>query len=336
MSFFAFLTHISALIRRIPFRVLDFIFVTVFFLYVFEEAEVGIIRSFFNFLSIIIAFFSGIAFYSVISEFFISKFSMTKGLSDALGFLFVAVVIWIITSSLLDAIRTTFPPFKIHKAINFIGGFIFGFLSYFLIASFLFSFLMSFPLSKSLKDKMRESFSAKYLVLRTNTIESNIKNIFGGAIEDSMSFLTVEPDSNSLIALNFRTNKFSTDHRAEKEMFALINQERKKRGIVELIFDEKLAEVGRKHGVDMLLRGYFSHNTPEGITPFDRMDNEGIVYTYAGENLAFAQDTGIAMDGLMKSTGHKKNILSPNFGKVGVGVIDAGIYGKMFMQEFTD
>lgn len=336
MSFFSFLTHISALVRKIPFGVLDFIFVTVFFLYVFEEAEVGLIRSFFNFLSIIIAFFSGVAFYSVISGFFINRFSMTKGLSDALGFLFVAVLIWIITSFLFDAIRITLPPFKIHKAVNFIGGFVFGFISYFLITSFLFSFLMSFPLSSSLKDRIRESFSARYLVLKTNAIESNIKMIFGGAIEDSMSFLTVEPDSNSLVALNFKTNNFSIDHKAEQEMLKLINQERKKRGIRELTFDETLAEVGRNHGKDMLSRGYFSHNTPEGITPFDRMDNADITYTYAGENLAFAQDTGIAMDGLMKSPGHKANILSPNFGRVGVGVIDAGIYGKMFVQEFTD
>lgn len=336
MSLFAFLTHVSALVRKIPFRVLDFIFVIVFFLYVFEEAEVGLVRSFFNFLSIIIAFFSGVAFYSVVSGFFINKFSMTKGLSDALGFLFVAVVIWIISSSLFDAIHTTLPPFKIHKIANFIGGFIFGFLSYLLIASFLFSFLMSFPLSSSLKDRIRESFSAKYLVLKTNAIESDIRKIFGGAIEDSMSFLTVEPDSNSLVQLNFKTNNFSTDRKAEQEMFTLVNQERKKSGLTELSFDEKLAEVGRKHGEDMLSRGYFSHNTPEGITPFDRMDSAGVTYTYAGENLAFAQDTGIAMNGLMKSPGHKENILSPNFDKIGVGVIDAGIYGKMFVQEFTD
>ncbi len=336
MSIFQLLTYISSLIRKIPFRLLDFIFVITFFLYVLEEAEVGILKSFFNFVSIIIAFFSGILFYSVISGFLINNLSMTKGLSDALGFLFVSVLIWIIASSLFVAIRDTLPPYKIHKFWDFSGGFLFGFLSYLVITSFLFSFLMSFPLSSSLKDRIRESFSAKYLVLRTTAIDSNIKRIFGGAIEDTLGFLTVEPRSNSLVKLNFKTTNVRVDRISEREMLKLVNEEREKRGLPSLLFDEGLAEVGRRHGKDMFARGYFSHNTPEGVTPFDRMEASSVNYTYAGENLAFAQDTGIAMDGLMKSPGHKENILSPNFGKVGIGVVDGGMYGKMFVQEFTD
>jgi uncharacterized protein YkwD len=38
----------------------------------------------------------------------------------------------------------------------------------------------------------------------------------------------------------------------------------------------------------------------------------------------------------MKSDGHRKNILDTSFIKVGVGVIDAGVYGKMFVQEFSN
>ncbi len=66
------------------------------------------------------------------------------------------------------------------------------------------------------------------------------------------------------------------------------------------------------------------------------MDADSITYGYAGENLALAPSTELAMQGLMNSPGHRKNILSPNFTKVGIGVMDGGIYGKMFTQEFTD
>jgi len=38
----------------------------------------------------------------------------------------------------------------------------------------------------------------------------------------------------------------------------------------------------------------------------------------------------------MQSPGHRANILSANFGRIGVGVIDGGIYGQMYCQEFTD
>jgi len=42
------------------------------------------------------------------------------------------------------------------------------------------------------------------------------------------------------------------------------------------------------------------------------------------------------MQGLMNSPGHRANILNPNFHKIGIGVIDGGIYGKMYTQEFTN
>jgi uncharacterized protein YkwD len=86
----------------------------------------------------------------------------------------------------------------------------------------------------------------------------------------------------------------------------------------------------------MLARGYFSHYTPEGLSPFDRMTQAGIAYTSAGENLAFSPNVQLAMQGLMQSPGHRANILSKDYGKVGIGVIDGGIYGEMFVQEFTN
>ncbi len=38
----------------------------------------------------------------------------------------------------------------------------------------------------------------------------------------------------------------------------------------------------------------------------------------------------------MNSQGHKENILEVKFKKVGIGVIDNGYYGKMFVQVFSD
>ena len=83
-------------------------------------------------------------------------------------------------------------------------------------------------------------------------------------------------------------------------------------------------------------QGYFSHYNPEGESPFDRMEKAEINYLAAGENLALAPTVTLSHQGLMNSPGHKANILSPDYGKIGIGVIDGGIYGKMFVQEFTD
>jgi uncharacterized protein YkwD len=98
----------------------------------------------------------------------------------------------------------------------------------------------------------------------------------------------------------------------------------------------KLRKLARDYAKDMLKKGYFSHYDIEGKSPFDRMDDYGIERRYAGENLAFAPSTELAMQGLMNSPGHRENILNPNFSKIGIGVMDGGVYGKMFTQEFTD
>ena len=119
-------------------------------------------------------------------------------------------------------------------------------------------------------------------------------------------------------------------------MFAMVNKERTSRGFSALTTSDSLVTIARAHCTDMFARGYFSHYTLEGRSPFDRMVASDITFNYAGENLALAPSVDLAMKGLMQSPGHKANILSTNFRRVGIGVIDGGVYGEMFCQEFTD
>ena len=100
--------------------------------------------------------------------------------------------------------------------------------------------------------------------------------------------------------------------------------------------DPALTAVARQHSKDMFARGYFSHITPGGKDPFDRMREAGITFIAAGENLALAQTLTIAHNGLMNSPGHRANILSPQYGRVGIGIMDGGIYGLMISQEFRN
>ena len=83
-------------------------------------------------------------------------------------------------------------------------------------------------------------------------------------------------------------------------------------------------------------RSYFSHYTPEGKDPFERMKDGHVDYRTAGENLALAPTLQIAHTGLMNSPGHRANILNPNFGRVGIGILDGGRRGIMVSQEFRN
>ena len=104
----------------------------------------------------------------------------------------------------------------------------------------------------------------------------------------------------------------------------------------ELQADPELTEVARKQSADMFARGYFAHDTPEGLSPFDRMKQANVRFLTAGENLALAPTIPVAHTGLMNSPGHRANIMRREFGRVGIGVMDGGMRGLMVSQEFRN
>jgi hypothetical protein len=96
-----------------------------------------------------------------------------------------------------------------------------------------------------------------------------------------------------------------------------------------------LTQTAREHSQDMLARNYFEHNTPEGITPFQRIQAAGYPFTAAGENLAWRGTTGILdqaqtieqehvdlfVDSGIIGRGHRTTMLTDVFREVGVGVL---------------
>ncbi|OPX83602.1 MAG: Cysteine-rich secretory protein family protein [Pelotomaculum sp. PtaB.Bin104] len=122
----------------------------------------------------------------------------------------------------------------------------------------------------------------------------------------------------------------------EQQMVDLVNQERVKAGLQKLEVDLRLVKVARMKSQDMIDNNYFSHQSPTYGSPFDMMKSQGITYSYAGENLAGNQSVQAAHTALMNSSGHRANILNPNFNRLGIGIVQGGPYGMMFTQEFTD
>jgi len=225
---------------------------------------------------------------------------------------------------------------KIFKTINHWLGIFPGLLSAFIIISFLLTIIVTFPSSPTIKQAVTNSYVGAKLLANTSHFESVLNEIFGGALNETLNFLTVESASNKVVALHYTVLNGSVDGKAEQQMFQMLNTQRIQQGLPPLAFDMKLRDVARSHAADMFKRGYFSHYSLEGVSPFDRMEKAGIGYQYAGENLALAPTTTLAMQGLMNSTGHRANILSPNFHKIGIGAINGGIYGEMYVQEFTN
>lgn len=120
----------------------------------------------------------------------------------------------------------------------------------------------------------------------------------------------------------------------ELKMLELVNQERAKAAVAPLILEFDLVKIARLKAQDMIDKEYFNHTSPTYGDPFTMMKKFGIQYGYAGENLAGNPSVENAHVSLMASPGHKKNILSPNYTHIGIGIVDGGSYGKMLTQLF--
>ena len=106
----------------------------------------------------------------------------------------------------------------------------------------------------------------------------------------------------------------------EQEVIRLVNVERSKNGLQPLKENWELSRVARYKSADMANNAYFSHTSPTYGSPFNMIKNFGIKYSSAGENIAYGQKTAAeVMNGWMNSSGHRQNILNPNYTQIGVG-----------------
>ncbi|MGF1648000.1 MAG: CAP domain-containing protein [Kineosporiaceae bacterium] len=114
----------------------------------------------------------------------------------------------------------------------------------------------------------------------------------------------------------------------------LVNDARSEAGCGALGMDDQLTAAAQGHAEDMAANGYFSHDSKDGRSPFDRMGDAGYDYRAAGENIARGQpDPQAVMAAWMDSPGHRENILNCSFEDLGVGYVE-GSGGPWWVQNF--
>lgn len=228
-------------------------------------------------------------------------------------------------------------PAGVHQnPVNKAAGILPGVLKGLIYAALLATFWVLIPLWPGLARSARNSVLAQQLSTPVARMEDALAPALDETIRRSLGGMTVAPESEKSVKLPFTVEETEPRPKLEQKMITLINEERGKEGLPALEADTALRSLARAYGKEMFRRGYFSHFTPEGKGPFDRMNDAGISFITAGENLSLARTLMMAHIGLMHSPGHRANILQPSFGRVGIGVIDGGIYGLMICQEFRN
>ena len=277
----------------------------------------------------------GFLFYPYLANFMKSVF-------PALGvwLLPLAFIITIIIARLIIGLITNRIAWLSGRAnytgINRFLGIIPGFISGVIFATIISALLLALPLWDRVTNETRDSRIANRLSSGVEWMDEKFSPVFDKAISQTINNLSIHPASNESVKLPFTDTHPEVRADLEAKMIDLVNQERTKRGLQPLKADPELTQLARNHSRDMFARGYFAHITPEGKSPFDRMNDANIQYSTAGENLALAHSLSIAHNGLMNSPGHRANILNPAFGRIGIGILDGGFYGLMVSQEFRN
>lgn len=193
---------------------------------------------------------------------------------------------------------------------------------------------------KSDKTNIRSGPGTNFTVNTTLNTSSNVEVI--GKLNDW--YLVITPNNyvgfirNDLIDIPNDESNNNTDSETlpntTETILTLINIARKNEGIPELQIDDLLDSTAKAKAKDMVENDYFAHESPTYGSPFKMMQEAGITYKTAGENIAGNQSVQKAVESWLASETHRQNILSNAYNYIGIGLEKSDTYGYVIVLMF--
>lgn len=125
-----------------------------------------------------------------------------------------------------------------------------------------------------------------------------------------------------------------SQHAFIQEVVNLVNEERAKEGLSALKLDTKVQAAAQVRAKEC--EQLFSHTRPDGSSFATALKEQNVSYRSAGENIAWGQRSPEeVMKAWMNSSGHRANIMNPNFSTIGVGYYENANGTDYWCQLFT-
>ena len=119
--------------------------------------------------------------------------------------------------------------------------------------------------------------------------------------------------------------------RAERELFASVNQARRAQGLTPLRWDESLATAARRHAEVMAEHGSAQHGFEGEPSLSARVKQARAHFSWLSENVTQGPTARFIHSQFMNSGPHRANILDREMDSIGVGVVERG--GQLFAVE---
>jgi uncharacterized protein YkwD len=320
------------------FNWLDYLIIFILIVFFIDGWYTGFLALAAGFAAYAFSFYIAFKFHSIVGKFIVDRLGFTDKWTDAIGYILIIFIVQILLSQLLIRLLKRFVVRLIPYRIDTMFGGIFSLINTLVSLTLILLLIIALPVDPKVKSPIRASIISEKLFILADTYVKPLKLSVEESARKAALFITVNPQSREMktLDINIQSWDMLDDEVSERKMYDLVNLERIKHGTVDLNLNPVLSTIARNYSRNMLIRKYFSHIDPDGKSVKDRLNEAKVVYSSAAENLAFAPTVEIAHDGLMASESHRKNILDPSFSQIGIGVVDAGSYGKMFTQIYLE
>ena len=109
----------------------------------------------------------------------------------------------------------------------------------------------------------------------------------------------------------------------QKQVFEIVNRERNANGLSSLRYATEAQAAADTRAKEIVT--LFEHSRPDGRSCFTALEEIGISFMAAGENIAKGQPSAESvMNSWMNSAGHRENILNSNYSAIAVGCYKSG------------
>jgi hypothetical protein len=108
----------------------------------------------------------------------------------------------------------------------------------------------------------------------------------------------------------------------EQQLFDLVNHEREKAGLNKLEWSDSLAEAALAHSKLLAQNLDLSHQFSGEPTVQERVGATRLRFNAVAENVAEGPDVDTAHTALMKSPGHRANILHQDYNALGISIVE--------------
>jgi uncharacterized protein YkwD len=132
----------------------------------------------------------------------------------------------------------------------------------------------------------------------------------------------------------------------EDEVLTLVNEKRAagatcgatvKPPVPALTMEAHLRQAARCHSLDLGTHNYFSHDSQDGRSPWDRISQAGYTAFGNAENIAAGQSSPASVvDSWMSSPGHCNNVMTSGSNEIGIGfaMVEGSDFGRYWTQDF--